>query len=216
MAKMKEITGTRQGGNIKVQVVFNKEGFERFKKKVERSGLDMSSYIKLVVAKVDIEYMADHVLVGDQRARRRVFKKETKGLEVAEGHALRALGGSYDAILAVNELWIFNRGWVRALVRQYEDKYGEFSMSKTSAKTIIKGYFEIEDIVERPRGSTRGRYRLRPEEVGSVTKLERRIFREDWKELTKFIDDKDNKDGHVQKSDEQKESVPVSGAGVQA
>ena len=152
---------------ILFSIKFKRPYYEDLVKKAEASGLDKSSYIKLLVAKVDMRAFVEGRTVRDKRIWAKRYKQEAEGLSIAEGHALKALSGLYDPILAVNEMFLYNRGMVRSLIRQYCDKYEidpeEFVFTKTIAKVLIKGYFEIEDIVERRKGYTRGRYRLKPE-----------------------------------------------------
>lgn len=178
---------------VLVQVKFKPYLFEELDRKSKASGLDRSSYIKLLVAKVDIEAVSRGKIIGNANRQKRMFKEEEKGLGVAEGHALRALTPrGYNPILAVNELWIFNSNWVKRLVRQWCDKYDtrleDFVLTKEISRVIIRAYFEIEDIVERKQGYTRGRYRLKPNyTLKDVEKLEAQILKKDTLKFDRLI-----------------------------
>jgi len=189
--------------DILFQIRFKPWLYEELGKKAEASGLDRGSYIKLLISKIGIEAVVGGRLFRDRRLWRRMYKEEKEGLGVAEGHALKALSGSYDPILAVNELWIYNKGWVRQLVLQYCDQYGmrqeEFGFTKTIAKVIIRAYFEIEDIVPRKRGYTRGRYKLRPEYTArDVSNLEKRIYINDARTFDRLLKKWDKEDASIE------------------
>jgi hypothetical protein len=166
------------------QMKMKRSFYEDLEKKAEASGLDRSSYVKLLISKVGVEAVVGGRFLKDQRRIKRIFKQEAEALGVAEGHALRALSGDYNILLAVNELWIYNKGWIKQLINQYCYKYDlkltEFVLNKTIARVIIKAYFEIEDIVERKRGYTRGAYKLKPDyAIRDMEKLEKRMLHND-------------------------------------
>lgn len=170
--------------SVLVQMRFKRSQLEDLDKKAEASGLERTAYVKLILSKVGLEAVIGGKFLKDQRRTKKLFKQEYQGLVVAESHALRALSQDYNPILAVNELWIFNRGWVKALVRQWCDKYEvdleDFEMNRTIAKVIIKAYFEIDDICERKAGHTRGRYKLKPDyKSKDVKKFEEKRLRAD-------------------------------------
>lgn len=167
---------------------FKPAQFEVLRRKAQRSGLDRSSYVKLLIGTVDIEAVVGGRLLRNDKEVKKLFKKEIRGLGIAESHALRALSRDYNSILAVNELWLFNKGWVKRLVLQWCDKYDvkldEFVFTKPIAMVIIKAYFEIEDIVERKVGFTRGRYQLKPNySMRDVDKLEKKLLVQDAKKF---------------------------------